>query len=169
MKTKMITLCVNGRNHRLEVPVNRTLLQALRDDLRLTETKYGCGTGECGGCTVLMDGKDSVCSCLTLAVEVEGRHITTVGGMTRDGELHPIQIAFIEEGAIQCGYCTPGMIMKTASILANNPNPTEEEIRKGLDGNICRCTGYAKIVQAVQRASQMLNASQSQKAGGMGS
>ncbi len=130
MKTRMITLCVNGKNHRLEVPVNRTLLQALRDDLQLTETKYGCGTGECGGCTVLVDGKDSICSCLTLAVEAEGRHIITVGGMTREGELHPIQQAFIDEGAIQCGYCTPGMIMKTASILANNPtairgrNPT---------------------------------------------
>jgi carbon-monoxide dehydrogenase small subunit len=101
-------------------------------------------------------------------VEAEGRHITTVGGMTRDGELHPIQIAFIEEGAIQCGYCTPGMIMKTASILANNPNPSEEEIRKGLDGNVCRCTGYEKIVQAVQRASRMLDTSQIQKSGGMG-
>lgn len=167
MKTKMITLCVNGKDHRIEVPVNRTLLQALRDDLKLTETKYGCGTGECGGCTVLMDGKDSVCSCLTLAVEAEGRHITTVGGMTREGELHPIQIAFIEEGAVQCGYCTPGMIMKTASILANNPNPTDEEIRKGLDGNICRCTGYEKIVQAVRRASEMMDSAQTRKVGGM--
>lgn len=168
MKTKMMTLCVNGKDYRFEAPVNRTLLQALRDDLRMTETKYGCGTGECGGCTVLVDGKDSICSCLTLAVEVEGRHITTVGGMTKDGELHPIQIAFIEAGAIQCGYCTPGMVMKTASILANNPTPTEEEIRKGLDGNICRCTGYEKIVQAVQRASQMLDSSKVQKTGGLG-
>ena len=168
MKTKMITLCINGRDHRFEVPVNRTLLQALRDDLQMTETKYGCGTGECGGCTVLMDGKDSICSCLTLAVEAEGRHITTVGGMTKDGELHPIQVAFIEEGAIQCGYCTPGMIMRTASILANNPTPTEEEIRKGLDGNICRCTGYEKIIQAVQRASQMMDTSKIENAGGMG-
>ncbi len=168
MKTKIMTLCVNGRDHRFEAPVNRTLLQALRDDLKLTETKYGCGTGECGGCTVLMDGKESICSCLTLAVEAEGRHITTVGGMTRDGELHPIQIAFIEEGAIQCGYCTPGMIMKTASILANNPHPSEDEIREGLEGNICRCTGYEKIVLAVQRASQMLDNSQIQKSGGMG-
>ena len=168
MKTKMMTLCVNGKDYRFEAPVNRTLLQALRDDLRMTETKYGCGTGECGGCTVLVDGKDSICSCLTLAVEVEGRHITTVGGMTKDGALHPIQIAFIEAGAIQCGYCTPGMVMKTASILANNPTPTEEEIRKGLDGNICRCTGYEKIVQAVQRASQMLDSSKVQKTGGLG-
>ncbi len=167
MKTKMITLCVNGKDHRLEVPGNRTLLQALRDDLKLTDTKYGCGTGECGGCTVLMDGKDSVCSCLTLAAEAEGRHITTVGGMTQEGELHPIQIAFIEQGAIQCGYCTPGMIMKTASILANNPNPTEEEIRHGLDGNICRCTGYEKIVQAVRRASEMIDTAQTRKVGGM--
>ncbi len=167
MKTKMITLCVNGKDHRVEVPVNRTLLQVLRDDLKLTETKYGCGTGECGGCTVLMDGKDNVCSCLTLAVEAENRHITTVGGMTRDGELHPIQIAFIEEGAVQCGYCTPGMIMKTAGILADNPNPTDEEIRRGLDGNICRCTGYEKIVQAVRRASAMMDTAQTRKVGGM--
>lgn len=169
MKNKLITLSVNGRNHRLEVPVNRTLLQALRDDLKLTETKYGCGTGECGGCTVLVDGKDSICSCLTLAVEVEGRCIITVGGMTHEGELHPIQQAFIDEGAIQCGYCTPGMILKTASILEANPNPTEAEIRRGLEGNICRCTGYEKIVRAVQRASQTVSASQPKKAGGLGS
>jgi carbon-monoxide dehydrogenase small subunit len=168
MKTRFIKLNVNGKEHRLEVPSNRTLLQALRDDLMLTETKYGCGTGECGGCTVLVDGKDSICSCLTLAVEVEGRHITTVGGLTRDGELHPIQQAFIDEGAIQCGYCTPGMVMKTASILANNPTPSEEEIRRGLEGNICRCTGYEKIVRAVQRASRMIDNSQLRKAGGMG-
>jgi carbon-monoxide dehydrogenase small subunit len=168
MKTRLIKLNVNGKEHRLEVPANRTLLQALRDDLRLTETKYGCGTGECGGCTVLVDGKDSICSCLTLAVEVEGRHITTVGGLTRDGELHPIQQAFIDEGAIQCGYCTPGMVMKTASILANNPTPSEEEIRRGLEGNICRCTGYEKIVRAVQRASRMIDNSQLRSAGGLG-
>lgn len=167
MNNRLITLNVNGRNHRLEVPVNRTLLQALRDDLKLTDTKYGCGTGECGGCTVLVDGKDSICSCLTLAVEIEGRHITTVGGMTHEGELHPIQQAFIQEGAIQCGYCTPGMIIKTASILADNPTPTEEEIRKGLEGNICRCTGYEKIVRAVQRASQIIGDTQTQSAGGL--
>lgn len=167
MKTRMITLNVNDKAHRLEVPVNRTLLQVLREDLKLTETKYGCGTGECGGCTVLVDGKDSICSCLTLAVEAEGRHLTTVGGLTREGELHPIQQAFINEGAIQCGYCTPGMIMKTASILASNPSPSEEEIRRGLEGNICRCTGYEKIVRAVQRASAMIGASELQRAGGM--
>jgi len=168
MKTRLITLCVNGKDHRLEVSVNRTLLQTLRDDLKLTETKYGCGTGECGGCTVLVDGKDSICSCLTLAVEADGRHLTTVGGLTRDGELHPIQQAFIDEGAIQCGYCTPGMIMKTASILAENPTPSEEEIRRGLEGNICRCTGYEKIVRAVQRASEMIDNSQLRRAGGIG-
>lgn len=166
MKSLTITLCVNGTNHRLEVPPNRTLLQALRDDLKLTETKYGCGTGECGGCTVLVDGKENICSCLTLAAEAEGRHITTVGGMTREGELHPIQQAFIDEGAIQCGYCTPGMIMKTAGILAANPNPSEDEIRSGLEGNICRCTGYEKIVRAVQRASQMMSAEHGARVGG---
>jgi aerobic-type carbon monoxide dehydrogenase small subunit (CoxS/CutS family) len=164
MKSKKITLCVNGRNHLLEVPVHRTLLNVLRDDLRLTETKYGCGTGECGGCTVLVDGRISICSCLTLAVEMDGRNIITVGGMTHEGELHPIQKAFIEAGAIQCGYCTPGMIMKTASILADNPLPSEEEIRRGLEGNICRCTGYEKIVQAVQRASRMMDTTHIQNA-----
>ena len=168
MRNRNISLLVNGKEHRLEVPVNRTLLQALRDDLKLTETKYGCGTGECGGCTVLVDGRESICSCLTLAVEMEGRHITTVGGMTREGELHPIQQAFIDEGAIQCGFCTPGMIMKTASILAENPAPSEEEIRKGLEGNICRCTGYEKIVRAVQRAGQLCGAAQNNVSGGIG-
>ena len=167
MKTRAITLNVNGREHRLEVPPNMTLLQALRDRLGLTETKYGCGTGECGGCTVLVDGKDSICSCLTLAVEASGRHLTTVGGLTRDGELHPIQQAFLEEAAIQCGYCTPGMVMKTASILAHNRRPSEEEIRRGLEGNICRCTGYEKIVKAVRRASELMDEKALRRAGGV--
>ncbi len=157
MKTRLITLCVNGKDYRLEVPHNRTLLQALRDDLKLTDVKYGCGSGECGGCTVLVNGKDNINSCLTLAADMEGKHITTVGGMTKNGQLHPIQQAFIDAGAIQCGYCTPGMVMKTAGILANNPTPSEEEIRRGLEGNICRCTGYENIVRAVQLAGQMMN------------
>lgn len=167
MKTRAITLNVNGRPHPMEVPPNMTLLQALREKLGMTETKYGCGTGECGGCTVLVDGKESICSCLTLAVEADGRHLTTVGGLTRDGELHPIQQAFVEEFAVQCGYCTPGMVMKTASILANNPRPTEAEIRHGLEGNICRCTGYEKIVKAVKRSIELMDQKSARRAGGM--
>jgi len=166
MKKRLITLCVNGRNYQLDVMVNRTLLQALREDLKLVDVKYGCGSGECGGCTVLVNGKDNINSCLTLAAEMEGKHITTVGGMSKNGQLHPIQQAFIDAGAIQCGFCTPGMVMKTAGILAKNSNPSEAEIRRGLEGNICRCTGYENIVRAVQRASQMLNDSEIQCAGG---
>ena len=167
MKTRVITLNVNGRAHRLEVAPNMTLLQALREKLGMTETKYGCGTGECGGCPVLVDGKESICSCLTLAAEADGRHLTTVGGLSREGELHPIQQAFMEETAIQCGYCTPGMVMKTASILASNPHPSEDEIRRGLEGNICRCTGYEKIVKAVRRASELMDEATLRRAGGV--
>ncbi len=168
MKNRLITLSVNGRNYRLNVEVNRTLLQALRDDLKLVDVKYGCGSGECGGCSVLVEGRECINSCLTLAVEMEGRNITTIGGMMRKGELHPIQQAFIDEGAIQCGFCTPGMVMKTASILAKNPCPSEDEIRRGLEGNICRCTGYENIVRAVQTASRVMHESDIQAAGGAG-
>jgi carbon-monoxide dehydrogenase small subunit len=132
--------------------VNRTLLQVLREDLGMPDTKYGCGTGECGACTVLIDGKKSILACLSLAVLMDGAKITTVAGLETEGKLHPVQEAFVNEGAIQCGYCTPGMVMKSVSILAKNPHPTEEEIRRELEGNICRCTGYVKIVQAIQKA-----------------
>ena len=162
MKTRSITLNVNGETHSLTVPVHRTLLQVLREDLDLVGTKYGCGTGECGACTVLLDGKKPILSCLTLAANMDGANITTVAGLEKDGELHPVQQAFVEEGSIQCGYCTPGMVMKSASILANNPKPTEEDIRRELEGNICRCTGYVKIVKAIQKASEMM-ASTSEK------
>jgi carbon-monoxide dehydrogenase small subunit len=157
MKTRSITLYVNDEKHTLEVAVNRTLLQVLREDLQMPETKYGCGLGECGACTVLVDGKKAILACLALAATMNGKHITTAAGLEKDGTLHPVQQAFIDETAIQCGYCTPGMVMKTVSLLAHNPRPTETEIRKGLEGNICRCTGYAKIVKAVQRASEMMN------------
>lgn len=157
MKTRSITLYVNDEKHTLEVAVNRTLLQVLREDLQMPETKYGCGLGECGACTVLVDGKKAILSCLVLAATMDGKHITTVAGLEREGTLHPVQQAFVDEAAIQCGYCTPGMVMKTVSLLAQNPRPTEAEIRKGLEGNICRCTGYAKIVKAVQRASELMN------------
>jgi aerobic-type carbon monoxide dehydrogenase small subunit (CoxS/CutS family) len=156
MKTRSITLYVNGEANSLTIPVNRTLLQVLREDLGMPDTKYGCGTGECGACTVLLEGGKSILACLTLAATMDGAKITTVAGLEKDGKLNPVQEAFVTEGAIQCGYCTPGMVMKSVSILAKNPKPTEEEIRIELEGNICRCTGYVKIVQAIQKASEAL-------------
>jgi carbon-monoxide dehydrogenase small subunit len=152
MKTRSITIHVNGEAYNLNVAVNRTLLQVLREDLGMPDTKYGCGTGECGACTVLLDGNRSILACLSLAALMDGARITTVAGLEVEGSLHPVQEAFVKEGAIQCGYCTPGMVMKSVSILAKNPHPTEEEIRRELEGNICRCTGYVKIVQAIQKA-----------------
>lgn len=156
MKTRSITIYVNGEAYGLNVAVNRTLLQVLREDLGMPDTKYGCGTGECGACTVLIDGNKSILACLSLAVLMDGAKITTVAGLETEGKLHPVQEAFVNEGAIQCGYCTPGMVMKSVSILAKNPKPTEEDIRRELEGNICRCTGYVKIVQAIQKASDAL-------------
>jgi carbon-monoxide dehydrogenase small subunit len=156
MKTRSITIYVNGEAYSLNVAVNRTLLQVLREDLGMPDTKYGCGTGECGACTVLIDGNKSILACLSLAATMDGAKITTVAGLETEGKLHPVQEAFVNEGAIQCGYCTPGMVMKSVSILAKNPKPTEEDIRRELEGNICRCTGYVKIVQAIQKASDAL-------------
>ena len=156
MKTRSITIYVNGEAYSLNVAVNRTLLQVLREDLGMPDTKYGCGTGECGACTVLIDGKKSILACLSLAATMDGAKITTVAGLEQEGKLHPVQEAFVNEGAIQCGYCTPGMVMKSVSILAKNPHPTEEDIRRELEGNICRCTGYVKIVQAIQKAGDAL-------------
>jgi carbon-monoxide dehydrogenase small subunit len=139
----------------MQVPVHRTLLQVLRDDLDLVGVKYGCGTGECGACTVLADGRPLL-SCLTLAATMHGRSITTIAGLEKNGDLHPVQQAFVEEHAIQCGYCTPGMVLKTVGLLSETPDPSEAEIREYLEGNICRCTGYAKIVRAVQKAAVLL-------------
>ena len=156
MKTRSITIYVNGEAYSLNVAVNRTLLQVLREDLGMPDTKYGCGTGECGACTVLIDGKKSILACLSLAATMDGAKITTVAGLEQEGKLHPVQEAFVNEGAIQCGYCTPGMVMKSVSILAKYPKPTEEDIRRELEGNICRCTGYVKIVQAIQKAGDAL-------------
>jgi aerobic carbon-monoxide dehydrogenase small subunit len=152
MENKEIFLKVNGESYRISVPDNRTLLQAIRDDLGLTGTKEGCGVGECGACTVLVDGRPAN-SCLVLAVEMDGREITTVEGLARDGVLDPLQQAFIEEGAIQCGFCTPGMLMSAQGLLNKNPFPTEDEIRKAIQGNLCRCTGYDPIVRAVKKSS----------------
>ncbi|RKL63578.1 (2Fe-2S)-binding protein [Thermoanaerobacteraceae bacterium SP2] len=146
-----ITLTVNGEMYQLAVEPWRTLLWVLREKLNLTGVKEGCGTGECGACTVIMDGK-VVNSCLVLAPMANGKSIITIEGMSKDGKLHPIQEAFLKEGGSQCGFCTPGMILTAKEILDENPNPTEQEILQGLDGNLCRCTGYVKIVKAIQTA-----------------
>jgi carbon-monoxide dehydrogenase small subunit len=154
----VVDLSVNGVRHELAVAPWRTLNQVLREDLRLTGTKCGCGEGDCGACTVLLDGR-AVASCLTLAVEAAGHEVTTVEGLAAAREaLHPVQEAFIETGAIQCGFCTPGMELAAVALLSRNPEPTEEEIRTALAGNLCRCTGYVKIVAAVQDAARRLRA-----------
>ena len=141
---------VNGQDHVLTVEPCRTLLEILRYELRLTGTKEGCGSGNCGSCTVLLDGK-AVNSCLILAAEVEGKEITTIEGLSSQGELHPLQRAFIDEGAVQCGFCTPGVILTAKAFLDSNPHPTEAQIRLAIAGNLCRCTGYDKIVRAIMR------------------
>lgn len=148
-----IRLTVNGTECHIIVPSNRLLLDALRDDLNLTGTKRGCDEGVCGACTVLLDG-EPINSCLTLAVEVDGRSITTVEGLAQDGQLSPLQAAFIEYGAVQCGFCTAGMLLTATAFLRENPNPNEEGVREALEGNLCRCTGYAKIIQAILAAAK---------------
>ncbi len=148
-----VELKVNGSPYRLSVQPGRTLLQVLREDLGLTGTKEGCTSGECGACTVLIDG-EPVRSCLTLAVDARGREITTIEGVAENGKPHRIQQAFVDFGAIQCGFCTPGMILVAKALLDETPQPSEEEIRKAISGNLCRCTGYTKIVKAIEAASQ---------------
>ena len=156
---KTIHVTLNGRPTNLEVPAHRLLLDLLRDEIGLTGTKEGCGTGDCGACTVLLDGKP-VNSCLIFSGELDGADIVTIEGLKIGPELHPVQKAFIQDGGAQCGYCTPGMLMMAKSLLDENPDPSDEEIRFALSGNLCRCTGYAKIVQAVQDAAAELRASQ---------
>lgn len=146
----------NPQGERERAP-NDLLLNVLREDLVLTGTKYGCGMGECGACTVLVDG-EPVLSCLTLAVTVEGKEVTTIEGLARDGRLHPLQESFLEHGAVQCGYCTPGMILAAKALLDRNPHPTEEEVRDYLRGNLCRCTGYSAIVKAVMECAHRVHA-----------
>lgn len=148
-----IKLTVNGEDHELLVEPNELLLDVLRNRLDLTGTKEGCGTGDCGACTVIVNGR-SVNSCLMLGIEADGKEILTIEGLARHGKLHPVQESFLNEGAIQCGFCTPGMVLSTKFLLDENPHPTEEEIRDGVAGNLCRCTGYVKIVKAIQIASQ---------------
>lgn len=152
----LITLKVNGQEYTVAADSSRTLNEVLREDLNLTGTKLGCSDGDCGACTVLLDGQ-SVSSCLTLAVSVEGKEITTVEGLAPSGEeLHPIQEAFIEKGAIQCGFCTAGMEMSALNLLSKNSSPTEKEIRTAISGNLCRCTGYYKIVEAIDSAAKKM-------------
>jgi len=147
-QTVNINLNVNGEDRRVTVTPGMSALNMLREMLDLTGAKLACGEGECGACTISIDGL-SVNSCLMFAVELEGRRVTTIEGLQTAQGLDPVQQAFVDHGAIQCGYCTPGMIMQTKHLLAGNPNPTDEEIRRGLEGNVCRCTGYTKIFAAV--------------------
>jgi carbon-monoxide dehydrogenase small subunit len=149
---KQITLTVNGKPYELSVLPWRTLLEVIREDLGLTGTKEGCGLGECGACTVIVDGR-TVNSCLMLASEADGKQITTIEGLA-DGGLHPVQQAFVDHGGLQCGFCTPGMIMSAKALLDENPRPSEAEIRKGIAGNLCRCTGYTKIIESITAAAE---------------
>lgn len=154
-----VTLKVNGDLYEVAVNPSKTLVEVLREDLQLMGTKIGCQTGDCGACSVLINGK-SACSCLTLAIESQNKEITTIEGLAPSGEeLHPIQEAFVKEGAIQCGYCSPGMIMSAKHLLDKNPTPSELQIRQAISGNLCRCTGYARIVKAIQVASEKMNKS----------
>ncbi|MBN1138842.1 MAG: (2Fe-2S)-binding protein [Anaerolineae bacterium] len=150
-----IVVTINGDQETVDVPSNLTLLELLRDRLALTGAKNGCGAGECGACTVLMDG-EPVNACMVLAVETDGAQIVTVEGLSEDGRLSALQQAFIDEGGVQCGFCTPGMLISSYALLARNPDPSEAEIREALLGNLCRCTGYVRIVKAVQKASNVM-------------
>lgn len=146
-------LTVNGKEHVVSTPAERPLLEVLREDLKLTGTKYGCGEGQCRACTVLVDGKASI-SCVTPVRSAAGKKITTIEGIAPTGELHRVQQAFLDETALQCGYCTPGMLLRTVALLESNPKPTEPQIVEALNGNICRCCSYPRIVAAVRRASR---------------
>lgn len=151
-----IELELNGRKVRKDIPANLTLLDLIRKELNLNGSKKGCDNGNCGSCTILMDGKP-VNSCMTLAVQADGKSILTIEGLSDGKLLHPIQEAFIEKGAVQCGFCTPGMVMSAKGLLDKNPTPTKDEIREGLSGNYCRCTGYAKIIDAVTHSAKIIS------------
>jgi carbon-monoxide dehydrogenase small subunit len=151
--TEKIKINVNEKEYELMIEPSETLIDVLRNRLGLTGTKEGCGVGDCGACTVLVDGK-AVNSCLMLCVAAEGREIVTIEGIAQNGELHAIQQAFVDEGAIQCGYCTPGMVLSSVALLEEIPRPTKEEIKFGIAGNLCRCTGYTKIINAIETATE---------------
>ncbi len=148
-----VAFALNGKPMELETAPDRRVVDLLREDLGLTGTKEACGSGECGACTILVDGETRL-SCLMLAAQLEGRSVTTIEGISEGGRLHPVQEAFVEAGAVQCGYCTPGMVLSSIALLNRNSSPTREEIREAISGNYCRCTGYQKIVDAVERASR---------------
>lgn len=149
---KQIKLKVNGFEYYVLIKPHWTLLDVLREEINLTGPKKGCGRGECGACTVIMNG-EAILSCLVLAIQCQKKDILTIEGLAQDGKLDPLQDAFVKHGAIQCGFCTPGMIMASRALLNKTPHPSEEEIKRGLSGNLCRCTGYSKIISAVQKAS----------------
>jgi len=151
----VLQMNVNGESRELLLPVHKTLLEVLREDMQLTGTKHGCELGECGTCTVLIDGSPHL-SCLALPIQLQGRSVTTIEGMADGSRLHPLQTAFAELGAAQCGYCSPGILLTARSLLAENPQPTRDEIREALAGNLCRCTGYVKILEAVELAAERM-------------
>jgi aerobic-type carbon monoxide dehydrogenase small subunit (CoxS/CutS family) len=153
LKKRLLRLKVNGETREVATKTSKTLLEVLREDLGLAGTKHGCELGECGTCAVLVDG-EPVLSCLMLGIEAENTEIVTVEGMTRNGKVHPLQKAFADLGAAQCGYCIPGILLTAKALLDNNPHPSRQEIREALAGNLCRCTGYTKILQAVELAAQ---------------
>jgi carbon-monoxide dehydrogenase small subunit len=155
MESKIIKFVINGQSVEVRVKPWRTLLELIREDLNLTGTKEGCGHGECGSCTVIMDGK-TVNSCLVPALEADGQEILTIEGLSKDDKLNPIQEAFVERSGMQCGFCTPGMIISAKALLDRNPDPSEQEIREAVAGNFCRCTGYTKIVESIGAAAKAL-------------
>ena len=165
VERRHVVLDVNSERFELLVPVHKTLLEVLREDLRLTGTKHGCELGECGTCTVLVDGSPQL-SCLILPVQLRGRRVTTIEGLARGSELHPLQAAFAELGAAQCGYCTPGILLAASALLRDDPAPAREDIKEALAGNLCRCTGYVKILEAVELAGRRLAAAAANQAGG---
>ncbi len=150
-----IAFNLNGKKKEIDAPADRRVVDILREDLLLTGTKESCGTGDCGACTILVDGETRL-ACLMLAAQLDGRDIITIEGLSQDGALHQVQSAFVEHGAVQCGFCSPGMVLASIDLLNRNPNPTREEIREGLAGNLCRCTGYQKIVDSVEIAAAAL-------------
>ena len=153
MDNIVVNVTVNGQSYRIETRPNQTLLYLLREELGLTGAKDGCSEGECGACTVLMDG-EPVNACLVLAGQANGREVLTIEGLAQNGQLHPVQRSFVETAAVQCGFCTPGLIMASVALIDHTPNPSPDDIRVALSGNLCRCTGYTKIVEAVQRAAE---------------
>jgi carbon-monoxide dehydrogenase small subunit len=161
MKTKKITVTVNGVAHTHEVPARLLLVHFIREDLDLTGTHIGCDTSNCGACTVLLNGK-AVKSCTVLAVQADGKAVGTIEGLAQGGQLHPLQEGFYQEHGLQCGFCTPGMIMRAVQLLEDNPAPSEKEIRWGISGNLCRCTGYVNIVKAIQYAADKMQEEKAQ-------